>query len=238
LLPLADSLIHTYALQQWFPGGHALVANWLGGLLLAAHIAFWYVAMRKPEQHSARDVRTRRVAVALMLLFYSTLAGIALQRIPAFGLDYLHQPRYVLFYQLNLAALGMMTYAAAGNGTLRLPRRVGTAGAMASLTILAVLQWHLSLRSWNEARYLSSYLEGAATTLGALAEDPSAQIPCADILRVCDFPTDKRREMLQLLQIYKLNIFNPGFQALYRLHPTPARAMPSVASDTAAPPAP
>lgn len=231
LMPLADSLVHLHARQEWFPDSHVEVAYVIGACLLAAHVAFWWIVFQRGTRLSAAEARLRRVSVALMLLFYGTLAGIALQRVPVFGLEYLHQPRYVLFYQLNLAALGMMAfsmYRAASNRPV-LRRLLG--GSLLSLLLgVGLLQWHLSVRSWEHAKHLSLYVEGAARTLGQLAIDPEADLECAPILTVCNFPPQKRAQLMDLLVNYRLNVFNPRFQALYRLRP--------IVEPTASPPSP
>lgn len=222
LVPLGDSLVHQAVLAEWFPAHAGQLGTSIGVMLLLAHLWFWWRALRARDALDNDDVKVRRVAIALMLFFYGTLAGIALQRIPAFGIEYLHQPRYVIFYQLNLAALALMAYC---EYCRWIPRDGGNrwAGAPLLLAVLALgaLQWHLSLRSWDQAKYLSVYVEGTAHTMGQLAADPGADIKCADILRVCDFPAAKRREMMYLLQNYRLNIFNADFQAFYRLRPVP-----------------
>ncbi len=225
LIPLSDSLVHQSALQAWYPLRHGVIGNLIGGALALAHVWFWWQVFRARGVLPADAIRTRRVAIALMLFFYGTVAGIALQRIPAFGIEYLHQPRYVLFYQLNLAALGLMAYSVFSGRPAAGSRNQVTASLLVmTLLGLGLLQWHLSQRSWEHAKYLSVYVEGVAGTMGQLAADPGAKIPCADILTVCDFPTAKRRDLMYLLQNYRLNIFNPDFQALYRLRPTPPPA--------------
>jgi hypothetical protein len=236
LLPLGDSLIHLHARQDWFASGHQAVGYALGAVLLAAHFAFWWIALASRGPLSAADARLRRVAVALMLVFYGTLAGIMLQRVPVFGLEYVHQPRYVLFYHLNLAALGLMAFSWYRAGIERsVIRRLGGSALPALLIAMAVLQWHLSVRSWQHAKHLSVYVEGVARTLGQLSIDPGTDAACADILTVCDFPPQKRAQMLDLLVNYRLNVFNPGFQALYRLQPL-AVLKPSDAPSSLDPP--
>lgn len=226
LLPLGDSLIHLHARQDWFATNHVKVVYALGAVLLAAHCAFWWMTLASRAPLLAADARPRRVAVALMLLFYGTLTGIALQRVPVFGLEYLHQPRYVLFYQLNLAALGLMAFSWYRVGSGRpITRKFGGSALLALLLAVGLLQWHLSVRSWEHAKHLSVYVEGAARTLGQLAMDPGTEAACADILTVCNFPPYKRAQMLDLLANYQLNIFNPGFQSLHRLRPL-AEPMP------------
>jgi len=240
LVPLADSLIHMHALQDWFPRQHALIGAVLGAVLLAAHLVFWWVVVRgRRSTLEPGQVRVRRVAIALMLLFYGTLAGIALQRVPVFGIAYLHQPRYVLFYQLNLAALGLMAYAVYTCWSPTSQRRASiTAGALLTVLLsVGVLQWHLSVRSWEHAKHLSIYVEGAARTMGKLAINPGADVACADILRVCDFPLRERALVMDLLLNYQLNVFNPAFQSLYRLRPfeAPRTAPAAMPAPTSAP---
>lgn len=222
LIPLADSLAHTHVLQEVFPTRHQAAGVAIGSVLLVAHAWFWWTALRPNPSLPARHVGVRRLAVAIMLLLYGTIAGIVLQRVPVFGIDYLHQPRYVLFYQLNLAALGLMAYSAYVADAASSRYKGGFAGLAATcLVALGLLQWQLGVRSWQQAKYVSAYLEGAAHTLGKLAIDPGADVPCADILRVCDFPAAQRRRMMELLLNYRLNLFNPDFQSMYRLRPFP-----------------
>lgn len=222
LVPLADSLVHTHVLQEVFPSSHRVASSMIGSALLVAHAWFWWTVLFWRPATYGRSLAIRRLAVALMLLFYGTVAGIVLQRVPVFGIDYLHQPRYVLFYQLNLAALGLMVYAIAATGTVTPSHRRSFGGLAAMVLVaLALLQWQLGVRSWQQAKYLSAYMEGAAYTLGRLAIDPGADIPCADILRICDFPPAQRQRMMELLLNYQLNLFNPDFQSLYRLRPFP-----------------
>ncbi|MDQ3228973.1 MAG: hypothetical protein M3Q13_04470 [Pseudomonadota bacterium] len=222
LVPLGDSLIHQSVLDFWFPARAGALATVIGVVLLCAHLWFWWRVVRSREELPAEAVRTRRVAIALMLFFYGTVAGLALQRIPEFGIGYLHQPRYVIFYQLNLAALGLLAYAEFCRWIPRNDeRRLAGAPFLIVLVALGVLQWHLSLRSWDETKYRSAWFEGAGRIMGQLAARPDAQLQCTPELPVCDYPVAKRRELMFLLQNYQLNIFNPDFQAFHRLRPFP-----------------
>lgn len=223
LVPLGDSLVHQSVRTEWFPHDGDAVGTAIGAVLALAHVWFWWRAFALNTPVAGRALPTRRLAIALMLFFYGTVAGIALQRIPEFGIAYLHQPRYVIFYQLNLCALGLMAYAEyCLLGQFR--RRVAGAAAVVALLAMSVLQWNLGVRAWDHAKYLSVYVEGTAQTMGQIAANPAQQVQCSDILRVCDFPPWKRRELMYLLQNYRLNVFNEDFQALYRLRPTPSPA--------------
>ena len=200
-------------------GGHVVVAT-LGVLLMVAHAWFWWrVAFGMRGRPEARV--TTHVAAALMLFCYALVAGIVIQRIPVFGFEYLHQPRYVLFYELNLAALAIMVYRDYRYARGMRARTFVQAAAMIVILSFGGLQVRLSNLAWEEVKFLSTYLEGASVTMGRLASDPGADIECADIMTVCDFAPGKRRELMGLLSRHRLNLFSPEFQAFHRLHPYP-----------------
>lgn len=228
LIPLGDSLVHQSVLAKWYPARETVVGNAIGAVLTLAHAWFWWEVFRSRDVPIAESIKVRRISIALMLFFYGTVAGIALQRVPAFGVEYLHQPRYVIFYQMNLAALGLMAYAVfTGRPAANRSRPFVGALLMVGLLGLGLLQWNLSLRAWDHAKYLSVYVEGAAVTMGRLAIEPGSDMQCADILTVCDLATDRRRDLMSLLWKYKLNIFSPDFQALHRLRPFPSAPVPT-----------
>ena len=151
---------------------------------------------------------------------------IVLQRVPEFGFDYLHQPRYTLFYQLHLAALAVLLYrnhetakAAAIAGGKASEHKLRAALLAATVLLAALLQHRLSTLAWEQSKYLSTYLAGAARTMGEIARNPHREGACADILTVCQFPPAKRRELLDRLVRYRLNVFSPEFQAFHLLYP-------------------
>ena len=92
---------------------------------------------------------------------------------------------------------------------------------MAMVLALCDLQFRLSVLAWEQAKYLSTYLEGVSKTMGRVAADPTAQIECADIMTICQFPPAKRRELMDLLIRHQLNLFSPAFQSFHRLEPYP-----------------
>ncbi len=222
LIPLSDSVIHQANLQQMFGAAGPAVAMAIGVVLVVVHAGFWgrvVFGLRRDPPAAARMATL--LAAAMMLLFYALVAGIVIQRVPVFGFEYLHHPRYVLFYQLNLAALALLIFRDlrfALPAKLRVP-----SGALAVALVLALggLQFRLSVLAWEHAKYLSSYVEGVAETMGKLQANPTGRMECADIMTICQFPPEKRRELMQLLTRQKLNLFSPAFQTFHRLEPRP-----------------
>jgi hypothetical protein len=222
IVPLSDSMIHLHNLEPLFGAAGPAVAMAIGVLLVLAHAWFWwrvFFGLRRDPPATARVATL--LAAAMMLLYYALVAGIVIQRVPLFGFEYLHHPRYVLFYQLNLAALALMIYRDfryALPANLRMP-----SGALAVALVLALggLQFRLSVLAWEHAKYLSSYVDGVAETMGKLEANPTEQIECADIMTICQFPPEKRRELMELLTRQQLNLFSPAFQSFHRLEPGP-----------------
>jgi hypothetical protein len=226
-IPLSDSLVHQSNLAVLTGGGAQGAALAMSAALLVAHLWFWWrcIFATSPERKYGT---TTYLAASIMLLFYGLVLGIVLQRVPDFGFEYLHQPRYVMFYQLHLAALAIMVYREYRYVPLTtMARRAACGVLVASILVFGLLQVRLSTLAWEHGKYLSKYVEGAALTLGQLARDPDVEIPCADILLICEFPAEDRRRLLGILVRYRLNLFSPEFQAFYRLYPNPQAPAPT-----------
>ncbi len=222
IVPLSDSMIHVHNLEPLFGTAGPAVAVAIGVLLVLAHAWFWWrvvFGLRRDPPAAARMATL--LSTAMMLLCYALVAGILIQRVPVFGFEYLHHPRYVLFYQLNLAALALMIYR---DVRYALPTKLRVpSGALAVALVLALcgLQFRLSTLAWEHAKYLSIYIEGVAETMGKVEANPTARIECADIMTICQFPPERRRELMQLLTRQQLNLFSPAFQSFHRLEPGP-----------------
>ncbi len=225
-IPLSDAVIHQSNLVELFPGGGLVFAAMTSVVLIISHGLFWWRCIFVSKSSDPRYATATFLAVATMLLCYGLVLGVVLQRVPEFGFDYLHQPRYVMFYQLNLAALAVLVYR---DYTYMegLTRAKNTISAVLVIILMAFgcLQFQLSTLAWEHAKYLSKYVEESALTLGKVAANPEKDIACPDILTVCNLPAEERRRATSLLVHYKLNLFSPDFQAFHRLYPyhvTPA----------------
>lgn len=216
---------------QWFaiptasglasaPPLHALLgAHWawwqgvLGAALLVAHAWFWRTAWKAPTRAG------HFLAAALMLLFYAYLAGLLSTRIFVRGTQYLHQPRYVSFYQLNIVALLVMAAAQSlAAGALRL-RRWAWAPALAVL----LLQVPLSISAWREAPWIQRYEVQMAAQWSAITLDPlHPPATCMSALaKLCAMPPAGRAQLLALLRDARINLFAPRFAMA---HPALAQA--------------
>ncbi len=201
-----STLAHIFTLQH-YAGEHARI--WQTALALAAagmHAWFWLSAWR------IRWNAAGFLAVTLMLLFYGTVAGIVLTRVPVNGPDYLHEPRYVLFYLLSNVSLLLMGLAISAGRAARssMPPALILAG------LLLVLQLPLSAFTWRDGRYLHKYYHTMARQTYALGR---GVVPanCVALIAACVMPKQERDRAMKFLKEYRLNAFSPVFVARYRL---------------------
>jgi hypothetical protein len=202
---------------QWLDPAHvrrlqALLAIVLAGL----HLWFWWRFLRTKANGTAF------VAVCLMLLFYASVAGIVYGRVGVFGSEYLNQPRYVLFYQLNLVALALMAVGGRqpdSEASSRTRRRPTPAAGFA--LIFLILQVVFAKHAWQTAPYIRLYYWKMAEQTLAMARHPEVTPPaCAPELPLCDMPPAQRAELLALLQKHNLNLYNDKFRLMHGFSPT------------------
>ncbi|MBP6627273.1 MAG: hypothetical protein KA187_07640 [Arenimonas sp.] len=214
--PLADALVHV---SHRSPGAFAtVVGHGLMVLGIVAHVAYWWrvlVTRAFPER------ATSIVSIALMLFFYATVAGILLSRVAFFGAEYVHQPRYTLFYQLGVVAWILMFMAPRATPApekLATGRRVEWAWMGVFACLLGLQVW-LSALAWQSLPFLVAYTRDAAGMMEDLVTRPGS-LPsqgCSDILTVCAEPPAARSAVLALLVDHKLNLFSARFRARHGL---------------------
>lgn len=218
--PLADSVVHRSHLDAWTGPAAPMWQIAIAMVLGLGHVGFWWRVL------VSRNLPARSVAitaVAMMLFFYACVAGVLLSRGVDFGPLYVHQPRYVLVYQLNLVALALVFLGPAGQaraGQRVRPSPAGLAAAVGLMALIAV-QFPMARAAWAHAPYLRNYVERSALTMGQLAADP-ADVPaggCNQILTICSAPVQSRRTVMRILAGHRLNVFSPAFQARHRLYP-------------------
>ncbi len=222
--PLSGSLVHRLHLQELGPVAADRVQWALAITLAIAHIGFWWRALVSRRLPSGE---TTVVSVSLMLLFYATIAGIMLSRVAMFGVEYVHQPRYTLMYQLNVIALLLMFFAPRNGLEESAPAR-SPASIMAAAGALLVigLQVPLSISAWNSTRYQAPYVQRSEQVLRELALDATT-LPaggCTDILTICDAAVGTRKKLVGLLSENRINLFSPEFRARHGFDPLPDEA--------------
>lgn len=214
-LPASSMFIHPGQLDAAGPALRALSVA-LPLLCIGLHGLFWIRLPARLRERRATDL----VCAGLLLSFYGTTAALVLARVPDFGFDYLTQPRYCVAY-----LLGSLPILISGTPIWREWRRSGRldrvhAGAVLALAIgISVAQWPLSMNSWARYKYIAEYTQIAALQIGQLRDAPATTTVCADILYVCGYDVAKKRDLIGLLTLHQLNVFNRAFQLRHRLYP-------------------
>jgi hypothetical protein len=227
--PLADSVIHQQHLAAWFPGSAIGAQILIAAFLAILHAVFWWQVL-SPERRP--DGRVLVLGVACMLFFYASIAGIALSRVGEHGIEYVHQPRYVVIFAMNVIAL-LLVFSApparkGGNPAAVLQRRLGIAVGAAVL----LLQIPLTYAAWKQAPYIGEYSRRAAIALARVAQAPASDTTaaaCPPILRICFAPTQVRVRTIALMREHGLNIFSARFRAAYGLEELDPIAQPALA---------
>lgn len=220
LSPLADSIIHLEHLVRIFPASPSKAMIICAVIMAILHTWFWirtYWMWRED-----RYCRTAALAVFLMLMSYGMTAAIIIGRVPMFDWNYLHQPRYVLTYQICLIALAIMLYLTLRDARIRnFARAVEPAFALFIVFAIFSVQYVVGRASWELPHYLTPYWQNTASAMENLAVDPLTTPPkCPDIMSVCEYQPEDRKRLMNLMADRQLNIFSPRFQMRNRLYPS------------------
>jgi hypothetical protein len=173
-------------------------------LMWPLHGWFWWRFMK--ERHD----RIAFLAGGLMLYCYGTIAGMLVDRIPSSSFDYLMQPRYVAFYQLQLVALLLMWSRTSPWSGIR----NHAVWATAICTLLLCLNGSSAVLAWRYSSSVTSFDQLMVSQIKALADDPAHRPQdCRPEITPCDWPEGKRRRVLEILQSHGLNVFSPEFRA-------------------------
>lgn len=188
------------AARQW----HSLLAV----LAMALHAWFWLSAWRM------RWNAVGFIAMALMLLFYGLVAGILITRVPMNGINYLLEPRYVVFYLLGNVSIVLMFLARPAGD---LPgKRARVSPMLMVVGLLLLLQLPLSRFTWWDGQYLNKYYHSMAAQTYFLGE---GQVPanCVALVVACQMPEPTRKEAMRFLKEHRLNLYSQAFVERYRL---------------------
>lgn len=211
----SESLVHGLHLQRF--GDLSRPISWLiACLVFGFYVRFFILLLLRNERFSIATFFT------CFLLIFATISVVAIVvgRVSIFGVEYLHQPRYVFTYQLIPFALLLDASFALSTKKVKTGYlQVLSAGAVGAVFFAMHLSFIISAH--KTVPYILQYYDKQAKAIGYYASNEA--LPAGDCtpvaVPICDMPPPKRIKLLKFLEEERLNIFNSSFQWRYRLFP-------------------
>jgi len=164
------------------------------------------------------------VILALFIQTFASILGIIVGRVPEFGINYLHQPRYILVYQMIpfLLILDLSIDYQSYNWNRNLYRIF----LKLIFIFILFLQIFFSYSAYKSVEWISRYYVNEARLIGLYFNNLNEQkLPCTYASNsLCLLSIEKRIALLNLMNEKKLNILNEAFQWKYRLFPFDEKA--------------
>lgn len=218
LIPTGDALISTSRVHAEFgPPWVWPVAVPCALLVMLGHVWFWW------RYAAHRERRLPFLAAGLMLFFYATLAGIVWARVPKQGFDYLTQPRYLVFYSLQVVAMLLMwaflvgqARAADAPAGARPPSTAALAGGVGVLAGLAL--FFMYCVRYQEMGHLRWYeLQIGRQILALGHQGPDEPSSCTlNRIEICSWPPQRRHSVIEVLRRGGLNVYSEAFVRRHR----------------------
>jgi hypothetical protein len=221
----SSSLIHSEHLAG--TSGYQELFSWLVAIpVLYFYIAHFFTLLFKKQRQTIIDF------IVTFILVYATfsIAAIIVGRVPEYGVSYLNQPRYVLVYQLIPFALLMKYCFLSGNKKSQIITRKMTVLTM--LPVMLYAQFCFSTNAYASVPWISKWVDGQSRAIADYVNDPD--LPAGNCTNfsspICNLPSSKRNELLNLLINNQLNLFNHEFQWKHKIFPVTHLKAPAVSA--------
>jgi hypothetical protein len=210
--PFADSIFHKQHLR--FIGDYAgALSATIGLVIFLLHVYAWYAFFRY------RLYEKSYLPVFLMLYSYALMAGIFVYRIPGYGVEGLHQPRYVRSYQIGLwgclwVMLSVYWHRVSVIDNGRLLRRLFL---FVSVSLL-LTQLALSTHAWKGKKYELAWQDRLGSHILYYGGDQINGVPCPEgrsPLKLCKLKDKNRNKAVGFLKEKQLNVFSDRIRGAY-----------------------
>ena len=210
--PFSDSFIHQMHLSM-YPDIKEGVSLFMGYALIFLHLYTWYVFFKY------KLYKKSYLPVMLMLYSYALTAGIMMYRVPDFGVNYIHSPRYVKTYQIGLwgCAWGLLSlYAVKGvtSSYVKLYKNV----LYVAVFLIMLVQFVHAGRAWNAQKYNIAWQKRHAAKIVYYGGDELFGKPCPEAnprYPICKMDHERRDTLVGFLKINKLNVFSERIRQDY-----------------------
>lgn len=212
--PFSDSLIHTTHLRK-YPDVKEGVSLFLGYAIILLHLYTWYAFFKY------KLYRASYLPVMLMLYSYALTAGIVIYRVPEFGVNYMHQIRYVRTYQIGLwgcawGLLSLYTVKTATTSRVKLYRYI----LYATVLFVISIQIIHARQAWVGQKYNIAWQKQHAAKIAYYGGDKILGKPCPEVkpgypFPICKMDQVKRETLVGFLKEKKLNVFSERIRQNY-----------------------
>ena len=202
LVPFANGLMNETHLKEIFVAPE-IASGILGYVVILMHIFCWIYFIKN------RLYNKSYLPLFLMLYSYALIAGIIVYRVPDFGINYLHSPRYFSSYQIGFwgMILGMIMIYIHKMETTNIKQKSIFVGVFTILLLMHI--WYID-KAWNHQVYIKKYNENEANRMLYLAGEQALDMPCKkdSRVRICTMNPQERDRVLNFLKENKLNVFS------------------------------
>lgn len=210
----SSSLVHQQHLTA--AGSYQKVLSWLIALpvFYCFTLHFFLLIFQKRRQTSID------IFVTFILVYAScSIAAIVVGRVPEYGIDYLHQPRYVLVYQLIPFALFIKYCFCQDNNRHSTVIRKGIVAI--TLPFMLCTQFYFSVHAYAAVPWIEKWVDGQANAISDYVSNPGSPAGnCTSYSSpVCKLPEVERNKLLKLMIDNQLNLFNQEFQWRHKIFP-------------------
>lgn len=209
--PFSDSFIHIMHLRA-FPEIKNEFSFFLGCSLIFMHLYAWY-GFFKYKLHEKSYL-----PIILMLYSYLFIAGIAFYRVPIFGHEYLHQPRYVREYQIGLwgSILALLSMYCVKNemNKAMVARKV----LYLAVVIVVGAQSILINKAWESRKHVIAWQNNHAKKILYYSSYTAEGKPCTKgkaSFPICRMEKSRRERLVGFLEDNKLNVFSERIRGDY-----------------------
>ena len=200
-----------------FPGIKEELSLVLGFSFMSLHLYTWYAFFKY------KLYKKSYLPIMLMLYSYALTAGIMFYRVPVFGYEYMHQPRYFRVYNIGLwgsalVLLSIYYVKSTSGGTVAVTRRKIRWLLYFAVFIVVGVQLTLANHAWKDKKYQLAWQKQHAKNIIYYSGDTDFGVPCTKAkasFPICSMNSSKREELIGFLENEKLNVFSERIRKDY-----------------------
>lgn len=210
--PFADGFFHGMHLRK-YPMIKEVISLLLGYSFIFLHLYTWYAFFKY------KLYKKSYLPIMLMLYSYALTAGIMVYRVPDFGADYIHQPRYVKTYLIGLwgclwGLMSLYSLKRETGGKEKLYKKL----LYVAVVIVLVVQLVLINHAWTGQKYNIAWQKNHAAKILYYGGDKTLGRPCPETgarFPICKMSPEKREMLIGFLKENKLNVYSERIRKDY-----------------------